>query len=92
MKLQLSLRYVEYCPPIAITCFWHRKSQAIKRPAITVLLWCYLGIFTPKKSFAKNNTNSDLFSGFVLFAYGGGNRTRQSAERDCLHFVATRAV
>ena len=59
--------------------FEHRKSRAIKRPAITVLLWCYLGIFTPKKSFAKNNTNSDLFSGFVLFAYGGGNRAHASA-------------
>ena len=31
---------------------------------------------TPKKSFAKNNTNSDLSSGFVLFAYGGDNETR----------------
>ena len=28
-------------------------------------------ILAPKKSFAKNNTNSDLSSGFVLFAYGG---------------------
>ena len=27
--------------------------------------------FTPKKSFAKNNTNSVFVSGFVLFAYGG---------------------
>ena len=59
---------------IARTCFEHRKSRAIKRPAIMVLLWCYLGNFTPKKSFVKNNTNSDLFSGFVLFAYGGRKR------------------
>ena len=48
----------------------------MKRPAITVLLWCYLGNFTPKKSFVKNNTNSDLFSGFVLFAYGGDEGAR----------------
>ena len=48
----------------------------MKRPAITVLLWCYLGNFTQKKSFAKNNTNSDLFSGFVLFAYGGDEGAR----------------
>lgn len=27
--------------------------------------------FTPKKSFAKNNTNSDFTSKFVLFASGG---------------------
>ena len=33
--------------------FKHRKCRAIKRTAITVLLQCYLGIFTPKKSFAK---------------------------------------
>ncbi len=59
--------------------FEHRKSRAIERPATAFLLWCYLGIFTPKKSFAKNNTNSDLFSGFVLFAYGGGNRARSTA-------------
>ena len=26
----------------------------------------------PKKIFAKNNTNSDFLSGFVLFAFGGG--------------------
>lgn len=30
----------------------------------------------PKKSFAKNNTNSGLFPEFVLFEYGGDNEIR----------------
>lgn len=37
-----------------------------------------LGNFTPKKSFEKNNTNSDLFSEFVLFAYVHDEQKRAS--------------
>ena len=52
---------------IASTCFWHRKSRAIKRPAITTLLRFYLGNFTPKKSREKKKTNSVFISEFVFF-------------------------
>ena len=61
------LKKLLYCLSQQAPVFEHRKSRAIKRPAITVLLWCYLGIFTPKKSFAKNNTNSVFISEFVFF-------------------------
>ena len=55
-----------------------RRSQA---PAKQLT---YLGNFTPKKSFAKNNTNSNLFSEFVLFAYGGHlfDKFEQTAEKE----------
>ena len=43
---------------------------------ISVSFRIHLGILTPKKSFAKNNTNSDFSSGFVLFAYGGDEGAR----------------
>ena len=52
-----------------------KSEQSLAR--ISIIFSVHLGILTPKKSFAKNNTNSDLSSGFVLFAYGGdeGGRT-----------------
>ena len=46
-----------------------KSEQSLAR--ISVSFRIHRGILTPKKSFAKNNTNSDLSSGFVLFAYGG---------------------
>lgn len=46
-----------------------KSEQSLAR--ISIIFSVHLGILTPKKSFAKNNTNSDLSSGFVLFAYGG---------------------
>lgn len=51
-----------------------KSEQSLAR--ISIIFSVHLGILTPKKSFAKNNTNSDLSSGFVLFAYGGDNKTR----------------
>lgn len=51
-----------------------KSEQSLAR--ISIIFSVHLGILTPKKSFAKNNTNSDLSSGFVLFAYGGDNRAR----------------
>ena len=58
------------------------KRAASRRGQLT-----YLGNFTPKKSFAKNNTNSDLFSEFVLFAYGGAKGSRTP---DLLNAIQTR--
>lgn len=52
------------------------KRAASRRGQAPAKQLTYLGNFTPKKSFAKNNTNSDLFSEFVLFAYGGLNRVK----------------
>lgn len=46
-----------------------KSEQSLAR--ISIIFSVHLGILTPKKSFAKNNTNSDLSSGFVLFACGG---------------------
>lgn len=52
-----------------------RKSeQSLAR--ISVSFRIHRGILTPKKSFAKNNTNFDLSSRFVLFAYGGDEGAR----------------
>ena len=51
-----------------------KSEQSLAR--ISVSFRIHLGILTPKKSFAKNNTNSDLSSGFVLFACGGDDKAR----------------
>ena len=51
-----------------------KSEQSLARIFISFCI--HRGILTPKKSFAKNNTNSDLSSGFVLFAYGGDNGAR----------------
>ena len=51
-----------------------KSEQSLARIFISFCI--HRGILTPKKSFAKNNTNSDLSSGFVLFAYGGNRETR----------------
>ena len=51
-----------------------KSEQSLAR--ISIIFSVHLGILTPKKSFAKNNTNSDLSSGFVLFACGGDKGIR----------------
>ena len=51
-----------------------KSEQSLARIFISFCI--HRGILTPKKSFAKNNTNSDLSSGFVLFAYGGDKGIR----------------
>ena len=60
------------------------KRDASRRGQALAKQLTYLGNFTPKKSFAKNNTNSDLFSEFVLFAYGGHlfDKFEQTAEKE----------
>ena len=63
------------------------KRAASRRGQAPAKQLTYLGIFTPKKSFAKNNTNSDLYSEFVLFAYGGAKGSRTP---DLLNAIQTR--
>lgn len=62
-----------------------KSEQSLAR--ISIIFSVHLGILTPKKSFAKNNTNSDLSSGFVLFAYGGAKGSRTP---DLLNAIQTR--
>ena len=54
------------------------KRAASRRGQAPVKQLTYLGNFTQKKSFAKNNKNSDLFSEFVLFAYVHDEQKRAS--------------
>lgn len=54
------------------------KRDASRRGQAPAKQLAYLGNLTPKKSFAKNNTNSDLFSEFVLFAYVHDEQKRAS--------------
>ena len=63
------------------------KRDASRRGQAPAKQLTYLGSFTQKKSFAKNNTNSDLFSEFVLFAYGGAKGSRTP---DLLNAIQTR--
>ena len=63
------------------------KRDASRRGQAPAKQLTYLGNFTPKKSFAKNNTNSVFISEFVLFAYGGAKGSRTP---DLLNAIQTR--
>ena len=39
----------------------HRKSRAVKRPVITVLLWCYLGILRRKSLLKRKKRTPFLY-------------------------------
>ena len=46
---------------VRIILVWHRKSRAVKRPAITVLLWCYLGILRRKSLLKRKKRTLFLY-------------------------------